>query len=308
MAKLDDVITGLQEKELNKIASFNANEEAKARGYFPYHKFKMKDSKVLIQEFDCLKRMYSSIFDTSKVIREHEVSKEYQTKISKEQFTRLDDCIKNTLKMDSWGVAKFTEKEIYKGCGIPYNNVIVMSMHMDKESFLSETFPDAACLMEVYGAYADTGVAAIEVTKMLREMQFGAVPNHSVGGSIDYTKAGYKANMGFIGRHGLLITPECGPCNRIAVVYTSIENLDEFLITEDHSWGKGFCEKCGKCVRTCPTKAIYEAEKTDEHGHVECICNAKCNTEFAWYACGYCIANCPFTTVGYEKIKSKFVK
>ncbi|MFI3175839.1 MAG: 4Fe-4S binding protein [Bacillota bacterium] len=308
MAKLDEMITGLQVTELNKIATIRANDEAKARGYFPYHKFKVKDCKVLFEQFDCLKRMYTSIFATSKIIKKHQASRAYGTKITGEQFAKLDHYIKNTLKMDSWGVAQFTEKEIYKGCGIPYRNVIVMSMHMDKERFLSDTFPDAACLMEVYGAYADTGTAAIEVTKLLRDFGFGAAPNHSVGGSIDYTKAGYKANMGFIGRHGLLITPECGPCNRIAVVYTSVENLSDFLETSDHSWGKEFCKKCGKCVKTCPNQAIYEEEITDEHGHVTCISNAKCNTEFAWYACGHCVSNCPFTTVGYDRIKSKFKK
>ncbi|MFI3250020.1 MAG: hypothetical protein R3Y07_03565, partial [Eubacteriales bacterium] len=206
MALLDQIITGLQVKALNEIATVQASDEAKAIGYFPYHKFKLKDTKVLLQERNCLKRMYDSIFETSKIIRAHDTAKDYKTTVSAEEFAEIDDYICNTLGMDSWGVATLTTKEIFRGCGLPYQNVIVMSMHMDKESFLSETFPDAACLMEVYGAYADTGAAAIELTKLLRGKDFGAAPNHSVGGSIDYTKAGYKANMGFIGRHGLLIT------------------------------------------------------------------------------------------------------
>lgn len=309
MAKLDEIITGFQEKALNNIATINSNEEAKARGYFPYHKFKLHDYPIIIKENYRIRRMFKSLFQTTGVIKKHDTKADYKTKITQDEFNKLDDYIRNTLNMDSWGVANFTEKEIYKGVGIPYENVIVMTMGMDRDGFLAKDFPNVDCFIGIYDTYADTGIGAIAVTEYLRNLNFGSVPNHSVGGNIDYTKAGYKANLGFIGRHGMLITPETGPCNRISVVYTSIENLDEFLPNnDDHTWGNNFCNKCRKCFKTCPNDAVYKEPIINEFGHVECISNAKCNTEFTYYACGLCISTCPFTIVGYNSIHSKFVK
>lgn len=309
MAKLDEMITGLQTNATNDIATIKANDEAKARGYFPYHKFVLSDYPKIFKNFGCFTRMYNSLFGITKVIKAHETNKDYRTTINQDEFDKLNDYIKNTLQMDSWGVTTFCEKEIYKGEGIPYKNVIVMSKHMNKESFLDENFPNLEALIEIFDVYGDTGIASASTTEFLREMDFGAVPNHSVGGNIDYTKAGFKANLGFIGRHGMLITPESGPCNRLCVVYTSIENLDDFLDNKaDHSFGKSFCDKCRKCFRTCPNKAVYKEPIIDEFGHVECISNAKCNTEFAYYACGVCISTCPFTVIGYDTIYSKVHK
>ncbi|MFI3284692.1 MAG: hypothetical protein R3Y57_06380 [Erysipelotrichaceae bacterium] len=164
-------------------------------------------------------------------------------------------------------------------------------------------------MIEVMKVYGDTGVACLKLSDYLRNLHFAAIPNHSLGGNIDYTKAAYKANLGFIGKHGMLITPKNGPCNRLSIVYTNIENLAEFLpAKEDYSWAASFCAQCKKCVRSCPYQAIYEEAIIDENGHVSCISNQKCGSGFAEYGCAICIAACPFTSVGYKTIKSKFIK
>ncbi len=304
-----EFITDAQKNEINKISKIKSNEFSKAKGVFPKRKFKAKDIKKMIENRDKVGPTLKSVFKAASVIKQHEITANYSIKITKEQFVILDNYIKSELGMDSWGVCTFSEKEIFKGDSIPYKNVIVMSRHMDKEEFIPENLPNIDCMIEVMKVYGDTGVACLKLTEFLRKMNFGAVPNHSLGGNVDYTKAGFKANLGYIGKHGMLITPHSGACNRLSIVYTSIENLDDFLENnEDFSFGKDFCSKCNKCVKSCPYDAIYEESKIDENGHVECISNSKCGSGFANYGCGICIAVCPFTKVGYDKIKKNLKK
>ncbi len=304
-----EFITNAQKNAINKISKIKSNEFSKAKGVFPKRKFKAKDIKKMIENRDKVGPTLKSVFKAASVIKQHQITANYSNKITKEEFSKLNSYIINELGMDSWGVCTFSEKEIFKGDSIPYKNVIVMSRHMDKEEFIPENLPNIDCMIEVMKVYGNTGIACLKVTDFLRNMNFGAVPNHSLGGNVDYTKAGFKANLGYIGKHGMLITPHSGSCNRLSIVYTSIENLDNFLENnEDFSFGKGFCNKCNKCVKSCPYDAIYSESKIDENGHVECISNSKCGSGFSNYGCGICIAVCPFTKIEYDKIKNNFNK
>ncbi len=305
-----DNITKKQVKELNKIATIMYDETSKKKGYFPDgKKFKRSDIIKMIKQPRIVATTFKSVLKTSKVIKKHNPKVENKTNISKEDFNKLQHLINNELEMDSWGVASLNSIDCFEGMGIPFKNVIVMSKHMDKEQFNAPTLPNMECQMEVLKVYGETGVGALKVTEILRKMKYGAVPNHGLGGNIDYTKAGMQANLGFIGKHGMLITKENGPCNRISVVYTSIENLNEFLNNDaDFNWGYDFCKKCLKCYKDCPHDAIYKENIIDENENVTCISNDKCNAGFINYGCGICIAVCPFTKVGYSKIEKGFKK
>ncbi len=304
-----EFITNAQQKAINKLSNIKSSQYSKAKGFFPERRFKPKDISKMITNRSRVAPTLKSVFKTATVIKAHNITANYKTHITKEEFISLDDYIINHLGMDSWGVATFNEIEIFKGDSIQYKKVIVMSRHMDKKEFVTENLPNMDCMLEVMKVYGDTGIASLKATEFLRQMNFGAIPNHSLGGNIDYTKAGYKANLGYIGKHGMLITPHSGSCNRLSVVYTSIDNLEEFLDNrEDFSFGKDFCNKCNQCVKACPYDAIYKDSKVDDHGHVECISNEKCNSGFKNYGCGICIAVCPFTKVGYPKIKDSFIK
>ncbi len=304
-----EFITNAQKNALNKIATMQSNDKSKPKGVFPKRRFGLNDIVKMIKNRNRIGHTMKSVLKSASVIKQHNINKKYKTNITEQEFEKLNDYILNTLGMDSWGVAVFQEHEIFKGDGIPYKNVIVMSKHMKNDTFVVKELPNMDCMLEVMEVYGDTGVASLKATDFLRDMNFGAVPNHSLGGNIDYSKAGFKANLGFLGRHGLLITPHSGPCNRLSVIYTSIENLSDFLANnQDHTWGNEFCQKCGSCVRNCPYGAIYQEKRIDENGHVECIENAKCGSGFAHYGCAICIAACPFTKTSYNVIKNSFLK
>ena len=303
-------ITKGQDRELTKIASMFYNEMSKEKGHFPKDKsFSVRDKMQLLKNGKMAFSTIISVLKTPRVIKEHKTDQDYTSKICKNDFNNLHNLIQNEMGMDTWGVAELSPQDVFKGQGVPFKYAIVMSKNMDNDMFAPKSLPNMGCQLEVMKIYGKVGVAALAVTKYLRQHGYAAAPNHGLGGNIDYVKAGMDANLGFIGKHGLLITPENGPCNRLSVVYTNIENLKEFLNNEqDHSWGYEFCKTCHKCVNKCPYEAIYDDNLVDQNGNVESISNEKCNAGFSHYGCGVCIGVCPFTSSGYVKIYKAFKK
>jgi ferredoxin len=213
------------------------------------------------------------------------------------------EVLMDQLGVDSYGWLPVDGEDVYRGKGLPYTNALIITINMDADEF--KNLPSMECQLEVMRVYGATGTAVNWISRFLRSHRFNAVPNHSMGGAIDYAKAGVKAGIGAMGRHGMLITPEGGACHRSAVVYTDIENLGEFIPPQgDHSWVPEFCATCGKCIRSCPTGAILEDPPEDEHGNVSAVEYERCAAGFAEYGCGICIAACPFTIVGYKKLKA----
>jgi len=112
---------------------------------------------------------------------------------------------------------------------------------------------------------------------------------------VKFSLLGQKAGLGWIGQSGLLISPELGPGQKISAIFTSIANLP-IKESYKHSWITDYCEKCGKCIKACPEKAIIETE------FVQKLCIG-CSQ-----GCTYCIEGCPFDQKEYTYIKERFDK
>ena len=110
-----------------------------------------------------------------------------------------------------------------------------------------------------------------------------------------------KANLGELGRNGLLISKKYGPRQRLSMIATNANPLpqsikEEFKITEH-------CKKCGACIRGCPTKAIFEEPRMNQNGTITSIDADKCFPQFYKTAgCTICIKYCPFHKSGYDKL------
>lgn len=294
-----------QDEALKASATIFSNQKSATKRLYPSDKrFSIRDITKLLKSFNKIRRMMPSLFRTVKLIKKG-ITSDKKT-ISKEEFYELDLLMKK-LGVDSYGWLEIDSDRVFKEKGVPYKNAIVITINMEKNEF--KNAPSMEGQIEVMRVYGETGVAANVITEFLRRKGLNASPNHSMGGSIDYCKAGMDAGLGYIGRHGMLITPECGACHRSAIIYTDIKNLSEFMNSKDnHDWIKDFCATCGKCIRKCPTKAIYETAKINGHNHVTSINYDKCCSGFKNYGCGVCISECPFTRVGYEKVKKGYSK
>ena len=284
-------------------ASIFASDKSIERAPFPDEK------RMSIEMLIAIPKMISAMttfFKSRKIIKQLHVKGEEQAILSRD-FEKMMKLLKDC-NIDNVGYVKISDMDIFKNYGVPYNHVIIFTAHQEVEPIL--TSPSIDSQIEVGRIYGVTGKASNEVAKLLESLGYGAMPSHSLGGVIDYTKLGYLAGLGCIGRHGLLIEPKSGPNHRLGAVFTNISNLDEFFYnTNEHIWIKDFCEKCGKCIKMCPGKAIMEKPTTNENGYTTCIDYKKCGVEFGEkFGCNVCVAVCPFTITGYDKIKKSFLK
>ncbi len=74
---------------------------------------------------------------------------------------------------------------------------------------------------------------------------------------MDFSEAAVLCGLGEIGHHGAILTDEFGPFVRVCFVLTDAE-IEASEVKAPH-----LCDKCGKCVKACPGKAI------DENGHID---------------------------------------
>jgi len=204
------------------------------------------------------------------------------------------------------GFTKLPRELIFKEKAVLYENAIVLVMEMDKENIALA--PHRKTVKMIMHTYNDLGIAANKVATYLRKKGHAAQASHPLGGIVLYPPIAKSAGLGWFGRHGLLITPEFGARCRLAVVFTDIPNLP-FATENEHSWIPDYCATCGKCISNCPPKAIYEQPIEQTNGRKTSIDNTKCFPYFAAnFGCTICIKVCPFSTIGYEKLKAKFVK
>ena len=191
---------------------------------------------------------------------------------------------------------------IFRGKSIPHRNAIVITGEMDKDKIA--TAPSFECMTEVQATYADTGTIVTKIAGYLRRRGYAAVPCHSLGGVVDLPALAQHAGMGAHGRHGLLISKKNGASQRIAAVFTDIENLP-LCQSSEYEWIPDFCATCGRCIRSCPVQALYEEKQLDEWGQFTTTDGDKCILYFARnYGCSICIKVCPFTTKGYEAVRN----
>jgi ferredoxin len=183
-----------------------------------------------------------------------------------------------------------------------YPNAIVLTLEMGKDIINTPPGPEAQKLNDA--TYAKLGNITYALSDFIRGHGFATQVAHPYGSMVGFSQLGEKAGLGGIGQSGLLISPELGPRQKISAIFTSIENLP--LKTDDnHSWISDYCEKCGKCIKACPEKALVESEtccggKTIEFIQKRCIgCSQGCT---------YCIEDCPFDEKGYQHVKDKFDK
>jgi ferredoxin len=204
------------------------------------------------------------------------------------------------------GYAKLPRQLVFKDRAVLYDNVIVLLKEMDKTKIAQA--PSVDTFKMVFETYDSLGKAANALTRYLRKQGYGAQGGHPLGGLVLYPPLAAAACLGWMGRHGLLITPQFGSRQRIGAIFTSAENLP-FSRRNPYSWVGDFCEKCGRCIRTCPPKAIRKRPLIHESGRRTNIIRDKCLPVFvAEQGCTICIKECPFSKRRYDDIHKAFMR
>ncbi len=206
------------------------------------------------------------------------------------------------------GYVKVPRNAIFQGKGLPYDNAILFTVEMDKEPIA--TSPSFESQAEVMDGYKRMSVISRKLALHLRKHGYAAYPGMALGGITDYVYLAELAGLGAIGYHGLLISPGEGARLRINTIYTNITNLPTPQATGQenaHLWVRDFCVMCKKCVRKCPVGAIFDEPQPRGDGGMQTIEHAPCRDFFTRnYGCAICLAICPFSQVGYEKVQAGF--
>ncbi|MFX0056621.1 MAG: hypothetical protein ACFFAX_07815 [Promethearchaeota archaeon] len=192
---------------------------------------------------------------------------------------------------------------IFQEFGVLYDNAIILAMEMSQEKI--DQAPSQATFKMVFDTYDDLGIAANRIAAFLREHGYAAQADHPLGGTVLYPPLAQRAGIGFVGKHGLLITPKFGSRVRLAAVYTSIQNLPD-MKENNHNWIADYCKICGLCIKKCPAKAILEETIVRNTGINTDIVQRDCFEYFVVnYGCSVCIKVCPFSKGidAYERLK-----
>ena len=183
-----------------------------------------------------------------------------------------------------------------------YLNAIVLTMEMDKEIIKAKPGSEAQKLND--SAYKKLADISYKLSDYLRKHDYATEVAHPYGGIVKFSLLGQNAGLGWIGKSGLLISPELGPRQKISAIFVNITNLP-IENDNEHSWIIDYCEKCGKCIKVCPEKAIIEQRTCcgeKETKFVEELCIG------CVQGCTSCIEKCPFDEKGYAHIKNRFDK
>jgi predicted flap endonuclease-1-like 5' DNA nuclease/ferredoxin len=201
------------------------------------------------------------------------------------------------------GFTEVTPDVVYAGKEVPYRYVIVVAIAMDREKLA--TAPSRDFGLATADSIVEVEVLVHRLADRIREMGYDAVPGPPLGGPVDDPSLARMAGMGEFGRHGMLISPFSGACQRMAGVFTNLRL--PVARSNPHEWVDEFCESCGKCIRACPPKAIREEPVPTKAGHYSCVEAGSCLLYLVThFGCTICVKECPFTTLGYDRIKRAF--
>ncbi len=225
----------------------------------------------------------------------------------------------NEYSSEKWNIIKigFTElptQLIFKEKYVLFRYALVFMQEMKKEKIDTAPLPTAG--MEVMRVYATLGEAVNDIARWLRKKGVRCQSNHPLGGLVCTPPLAGKAGMGGQGKHGMLITPEFGPRQRLAPIFIE-EKLFDYTDNSDHTWIEEYCKICGLCQKECPTDAILEEKRinVDNVPGIGAMCTwierEKCFPYFLkTQGCSICIKVCPFSNGkrSYEKLKNSIAE
>ncbi len=223
-----------------------------------------------------------------------------QPKASADEAALKDfEVYARSLGIGKIGYTEIPGEYIFNGRSVAYTHAIVLIMEIPRTPI--DAAPGPATQAIGITTYQQLGDTTNKLTDYLRKKGYAAEAGHPAIGPALYPPLAIKAGLGNCGRHGLLITPEFGPRQRISAIFTSIGNLP-LTDNAEHTWSRGFCASCGNCIKKCPTMAIYETPIKHSGDRLSHIDGDKC------ISCTLCMKECLFNRQSYAKIKEAFSK
>jgi len=136
--------------------------------------------------------------------------------------------------------------------------------------------------------------AVYDIARACRSHGMKALPMHAIGcptdirflqAALSYKSAAAAAELGYIGRNGLLLTHDFGPRVRLSCCLTEAQfkPVEKKAVTN-------MCTNCNICIKGCPAGAL----KMPEDGESYSINRFACSSfRYAAGGCAECMRLCP---------------
>ena len=248
----------------------------------------------------------SSVHQGMKAIETISVNPVYaKTEISAEELENFETFAKES-GIGAIGYTKLPARLIFKDRAVLYDTAIVLIMEMNQKSIAKA--PSLDTFKTVMYTYDALGLVVNKLTDRLRDMGYQAHASHPLGGLVLYPPLAVEAGLGWMGRHGLLITPQFGPRQRIAAIFANISNLP-ISQSNEHGWISEFCGSCGRCIQMCPSGAILSDPIKHDSGRETHIIRDKCLPVFVKQeGCTICVKACLFSNQSYHRLRDKAIQ
>lgn len=223
--------------------------------------------------------------------RQTKYNNENNTKVKTEQdFWKEFEEKANGLEIDLVGYTPVLKDFIFYDLKVYGKNAIILGMEMKWDEI--KKAPSVFCEIECFRVYYKLGEVTIQLTEFLKERGYKSEAHHPFGGKLLFPPHAVNANLGIMGRNGLVITPQFGPRQRWSIITTDAEipNNKE----QDFETMKEFCEECGVCVRNCQGGAAKTNPEKTEWGQITHIDRSKCiQSILDNNYCSVCLKVCP---------------
>ncbi len=211
-----------------------------------------------------------------------------KTDVSPDFWEKFEKKAKE-LDVDLISYTPVNENYIFNDLKVYGKNAIVLGMEMKWDKI--KEAPGAICEIEVFRVYKVLGDVTIQLTEYMKEHGYKSEAHHPFGGKLLYGPHATAANLGIMGRNGLIISPEFGPRQRWSIITTDAEIPT--TKERDFSKLKDFCDKCGACVRECKGGAVLETPIEKKNGVITHIDRSKCiQSILDNNYCSYCLRIC----------------
>ena len=114
--------------------------------------------------------------------------------------------------------------------------------------------PGPPAVMESGRQYVEAARIAVQLAAAIRYLGYPARAHIDGNYRVIAPLVGRDANLGEIGRMGILMTPRQGPRVRLGVVTTTLEMLPDMYQPDPAVID--FCTVCKKCAENCPSRSI----------------------------------------------------
>ncbi len=168
--------------------------------------------------------------------------------------------------------------------------VIPMRVEMIKKS------PTSSVLQESAQKYVEAAKISNILAGYIRNFGYQARAHNDANYDVLCVPLAVESGLGELGRMGIFMHRNHGPCVRLAIVTTDLELPDSPIPEPLHM--ENFCKICKKCADNCPSGSITHGDEPSSRNlrHWS-IHQEKCFSYWKTIGsdCGLCICVCPYT-------------